>query len=73
MTLWQRLKCWLGYHAMVTVRPLLIGGHLIQCVFCDKMMCIHHGRQQVIDYDDDVKKWEAELRALYARFGEPRP
>lgn len=56
---------------MVTVRPLLIGGDLIQCVFCDKMLCIHHGRQQVIPYDAEIKKFEADIRALQARFEDP--
>lgn len=60
----QKIRCWLGRHRMVTVRKLLIGGDLIQCLDCDKMLCIHHGRQQVIPYDDEVRKFEADIRRL---------
>jgi hypothetical protein len=62
----QRIKCWLGFHVYRVLRPLLIGGELIECVFCTTKLCLHHGRMQVIPFDADVQLAEAQLRSLLA-------
>ena len=64
MQFFIRLRCLILGHRIEHVRPLLIGGSLYKCHKCEKLLCIHHGRQQCIDYDADIEKFENEIRAL---------
>lgn len=65
---WRAFKCWLFRHRFIKVRPLAIGGDLIRCEKCGIELCIHHGRQQVIPFDDDVKRVEAEIRSAIDQY-----
>ncbi len=64
-------RCVFGYHVYRVLRPLLIGGELVECTRCEKKLCIHHGRQQVIPFDEDIQKVESDIRNMLEAYGCP--
>jgi hypothetical protein len=59
-----KIKCLFGFHVYKVLRPLMIGGELIECVRCGTKLCIHHGRQRVIPYDEDIQLLERQITKL---------
>lgn len=62
------IRCFFGFHLYKVLRPLLIGGELIECIRCQIKLCIHHGRQKVIPFDADIQKVEKQLQELVRKY-----
>jgi hypothetical protein len=64
----DKILCWFFGHQLEEVRKLYIGGSLYECRLCEKKLCVHHGRQMVIDYTPDIEKFEKEIKDMLEKF-----
>ena len=68
MKILNKIWCFLTNHTLQKEKDLCIGGSLYRCCHCEKRIAIHHARQLVVDWDDEMEALEIDMVKTIARF-----
>jgi hypothetical protein len=68
MKLLNKIWCAFFNHTLFKIKDLTIGGSLYECSHCSVKLAIHHGRQQVMKWDEELEELEIDMVKTIARF-----